>query len=1049
MARLIHAVWRCAKAQHSALAGSLLAMLLGLIAPSAAACEYQGATLSVNLDGTVSLPADPDRGRLLFLRERDFDIQLILDGGNSDSSPAPNAPEPLWLPPSQQSDLQVRLAGAEPGQSIEAEIGCWHRPAEPGFVQGEALRRLAQLSAEYRRDGSIQQARRFSAGLWWLRWRSVDRKVQQWLDLQLLAVVRNAGFLALAEQMAGQFLATPDYQDSIKALAQFSLARTLLQQGDAQAQVQMERAVELLSEHGYQTTARYAYQDVCVTRRINGDPGAVDCLSEAARRFASAGQPLEQGNALLNRSTALSRFGRYTEARRSLDEAASLIESGPAARLASNKHQALQARLAILRAQSANSRGDPQAALQALARAEMLYQALGQRDELGYVQSLIGAAYSLAGDDARALTWYQRAERSLRLSAADSRLRSNQLWRVRALSRLERYEQALDVLDGIADPTGVAADDFAGNWRLQRTELLLALGRGEPARLQLAAIEPADLTPPQQRRRLRLTVRLTADDHARRQLQQELEEEIAGGRWISALESADALLCCAERIDSVQIAAALAAAERLLAQVETRIGELRSPGLRHALLRDLQELALKIYQHRKLNDRSQALALNRLAQTLDRLRILALRPPSRQQGDKLDALEQAVAGSWLDGTTGNADDVHLALVSGASESAAAASPTLESGAKVVLAPGERLLYPVLAQQHALLLWRDADDADWRALDLQSPGLIRQGIRELGDLLAAGHGSAARIAELSAELAKALRWAEASGEAQRVLILVDGQTAAIPFALFDPAESARALVLLQALRPITLAPFTQLSLLGAAQSAGRQAPLAQVTRELDEVAKVWSGLPQRRSERTDLDAFARALATPHAIVHVAAHGSGARRVEEDSGLWLSDAADGRASFLSSVRVQGLSTGSALVVLSACESGYSRASASLGMGGLAGALSSAGVPWVVGTRWAVGDRASRVFSAAFHQALAEQPKSPARALVQAQQAVRQQRSLHHPTHWSGWFLLQGGPQAVSFSTDSLPTQVQASLHFSYPFCCGGRYARRGTRCSFVPA
>ena len=26
---------------------------------------------------------------------------------------------------------------------------------------------------------------------------------------------------------------------------------------------------------------------------------------------------------------------------------------------------------------------------------------------------------------------------------------------------------------------------------------------------------------------------------------------------------------------------------------------------------------------------------------------------------------------------------------------------------------------------------------------------------------------------------------------------------------------------------------------------------------------------------------------------------------------------------------------------------------------------------------------------------------------------------------------------------------SLHFSYPFYCGGRYARRGTRCSFVPA
>ena len=41
--------------------------------------------------------------------------------------------------------------------------------------------------------------------------------------------------------------------------------------------------------------------------------------------------------------------------------------------------------------------------------------------------------------------------------------------------------------------------------------------------------------------------------------------------------------------------------------------------------------------------------------------------------------------------------------------------------------------------------------------------------------------------------------------------------------------------------------------------------------------------------------------------------------------------------------------------------------------------------------------------------------------------------------------------------LPTRCCVALglltpfnpHFSYPFYCGGRYARRGTRCSFVPA
>ena len=1005
---MIVAARLCPSAQHSARVWRLLATLLCLFMQPALACEYQLESLQVTQDGAIVLRADRSRGRLVFLREHDFDIQPVLDGGNSDSSPAPNAPEPIWLPPSEQAEQQVRLAGARPGQTIEAEFGCLYRPVEAEFVQGEALRRLAQLSADYRRDGSTERAQGFSTRLWQLRWQSADPRVQQWLDLQLLAVVRNSGFLALAEHMARRFLATPHYQDSIKPLAQFSLARTLLQQGDALAQGQMERAVDMLTEHGYQTTARYAYQDVCVTRRINGDPGAADCLSEAARRFAAAGLPLEQANALLNRSTALSRFGRYAEARSSLAEAATLIESGSEELLESSKSKSLQARLAILRAQAANWRGDAQSALQALARAESLYQALDQRDELGYVQSLIGAAYSLAGDDARALTWYQRAERSLNLSAADSRLRSNQLWRVRALARLGRYAEALEVLDGIADPAGAAVDDFAGNWQLQRTELLLALERTDQARRQLAEIDPAELTPPQQHRRLRLAVRLVAEGQARQQLQSELEEEISGGRWVSALESADALLCCADSVDLAQAAPTLAAAERLLPQVESRIGDLRSPGLRQSLLRDLQELALKIYQHGRANGRSQARALSSLSEALDRLRELALRPPSRQQSDKLDALEQAVAGSWLDGTISNSDDLHLALVAGSLEPAPGDSLALDSAPRMLLAPGERLLYPVIAQHHALLLWRSADDSDWRVTELEQPTAIRNRIRQLGDLLAAGHGSEASIDSLVGELATALRWSEASGDAQRVFVLVDAQSAAIPFSLFDATDRARALVLLQTLQPVEAEPYAQLSLLAAAQSAGRQASLPQVARELDEVAKAWSGLPLRRSDRADLDAFTRALTTPGAIVHVAAHGSGARRVEEDSGLWLSAADSGGPNFLSSVRVQSMSARSALVVLSACESGFSRASASLGMGGLAGALSSAGVPLVVGTRWAVGDRASRVFSAAFHQALSEHPGSPDLALLQAQQVVRQQRALRHPTHWSGWFLLQRGPQ-----------------------------------------
>lgn len=958
------------------------------------ACEYQSLMLQVGDPQLLQLPSLPDAGRVAFLRERDFDLKLQLAAGISDSSPAPSSAEPVWLSPSPEPAVSLRVLGLAQGQTIELELGCPRPPDHPEFEVGRALQSLALLSAEFRRQRSIELARRFSWALWRLRLQTEDRRIEQWIDLQLGYVVRYAGFMDLAERQLQLFLEQPDYQPAFKALVRFSLAQNSLQRGDATAQGLMEQSVHELKQAGYRTAASWAFHDICILRRLNSDPGSVDCLSEAAQRFAEAGMPRDQGNALLNRFTALSRFGRYQEARETLKQAELLIApSGDQERIA---------RLALLRSVAAKWRGDSEAALRELAEAESLYQELDARGDVANTQSLIGHAYSLAGDDARALTWYTRAERNLALSSADSRLRTNLLSQAHALHRLERHQEALDALERLADQRHLSSDDFSGNWALDRAEILLALQRPEQARQQLDGIADDQLTPPQQTRRLRIEVRLGADASTQMKLLDVLREDIRLGRWVSAVDHAEALLCCANA-DGVRAENILdQTAQQLLDQLSLGIEQLRSPGLRHALIRSAQEIAL--LRHRRTAPADAALP--ELISTLSRLRQLALQPPNQGQGDQLDALEEAVADAWLGGAVSATDDRHLAWVAQAPTAAPRELDRLPP-VSLALQPDDVLIYPVLGRQTAVLLWQNAGAAgQWRSRPLPDPADIRRSANRLLELLSAGHAAEDSIEPLAASLSASFDWQAITRNARRILVLIDSQTASIPFNLFDQLDQQRPIVLLQSMRPSSPPSFQELRLIAAAQSAGNQALLVQAGKELDEVAEAWPRLGLQRRDHADLAGISAALATPHSLLHIAAHGSGARRVEEDSGLWLSSSETSSA-FLSSVRVRRFPLACEAVVLSACESGYSRASGSLGMAGLAGALVDGGAKLVVGSRWAVSDRAARVFSVALHQAWAKQPDQVHLALLQAQQAVRAQRGFRHPSHWAGWFVLQRGP------------------------------------------
>jgi CHAT domain-containing protein len=200
-------------------------------------------------------------------------------------------------------------------------------------------------------------------------------------------------------------------------------------------------------------------------------------------------------------------------------------------------------------------------------------------------------------------------------------------------------------------------------------------------------------------------------------------------------------------------------------------------------------------------------------------------------------------------------------------------------------------------------------------------------------------------------------------------------------------------------------------LGVSRDANSSLPsLTAVNSELEHVAQSWKdpsslrrAVPANRGDLTD------ALSQRYSLVHLATHGRASSTRFEASGLWLSGDS-GQPDFVSAHRLRSLHIGADLVVLAACETGQGAGQVGVGVGGVASAMVEAGAGSVVGSRWAIGDRAAAAFSQSFHAALAANTRYPERALREAVREVRAQRSFRNPTHWAGWFaLFKGVPRS----------------------------------------
>ncbi|NJL54255.1 CHAT domain-containing protein [bacterium] len=145
-----------------------------------------------------------------------------------------------------------------------------------------------------------------------------------------------------------------------------------------------------------------------------------------------------------------------------------------------------------------------------------------------------------------------------------------------------------------------------------------------------------------------------------------------------------------------------------------------------------------------------------------------------------------------------------------------------------------------------------------------------------------------------------------------------------------------------------------------------------------------------------------------IVHLATHGFFNPQNPELSGIILSlFDASGRPQpngFLTLNDIFNLNLPAELVVLSACQTGQGDAIRGEGLVGLTRGLMYAGAERAVVSLWAVDDEATAALMVAFYEGILQDDLTPAAALRQAQEQIRQQEGWEHPYYWAA-FTLQG--------------------------------------------
>jgi CHAT domain-containing protein len=194
-------------------------------------------------------------------------------------------------------------------------------------------------------------------------------------------------------------------------------------------------------------------------------------------------------------------------------------------------------------------------------------------------------------------------------------------------------------------------------------------------------------------------------------------------------------------------------------------------------------------------------------------------------------------------------------------------------------------------------------------------------------------------------------------------------------------------------------FNPATIQGLFYARSELANLRRVTANSDTFVAADFDATRERLQTTDLSRFA--------ILHFATHGFLDPVRPENSGLVLSTVnRDGQAQegFVGLQEIYNLRTPVDLVVLSACQTALGKDVQGEGLVGLTRGFMYAGASSVVASLWKVDDEATAELMKHFYANMLQRDMTPAAALREAQNTIRQQPQWHSPYFWAA-FTLQG--------------------------------------------
>lgn len=841
----------------------------------------------------------------------------------------------------------------------------------------------------------------------------------------------RAGAVDVAEGLYRRTIATwLELGDEARAgAALLGLAETLTRKGRHLEALDSARLSERRSSAaGIEYYALRARAQQCLALRSLGRyREAEECSDPLAEAYVRIGEISEAANALYTVAAMAREDGNQERARKALERALQLPESGITDMVAG--------RLSQIGAGLAEDSGHLNAALDLYDDAMHRFERVGAPIWIG--GAYLGAArlHAALGADFEAAHLVEAAERQFRQAQAPERLASAVLLR----AQIEASRGVLQEARALADQAEQAyATGSRPQLRLRAALLGLSVDPGADRARRVQALERQSMElAPAVRFDLAVGLAAFALDSGRaadahRQLEAiagDIPDSRRGIRFDLLMAKAEAddgrsesaRLRLEAAVDALRAMAADAGSPALRQIVGRRLLELRAQWLA-TLQRDEMDHADLIERSMRLVVRTQSLALLASAQTAVGLDLA----DAGASGEELQRrLAQALLTEPGDNNLAIADIQRLLWARYRSEGGARAaglewSPQHTIALQGGLGPEDIVLLLGLAEPESVAIVVGRDHLSMHPV--AGAAYVRGLAQRLVSLASDRTAAVGEIEAIARSLSESLLPEISVQSPSRLWVVADETLAAVPFGLlfWGGADVPLADIARVSVGPI--APHSaraaasdgeldvRVFTAGTGYDAGRALPhLASAPMEAGWIGEA---LPEadRRDAVLDLPGLRQALSVAGSWVHVAGHGRSRGGLQGHSGLWVeaNDASD-RPSFISWIDLVGERLEAQLLVLNACDLAATGAGVVSRASSFGVALHAAGVEDVVAALWPVSDSAAALWVPAFYQELARQRSSgrydPAAAVTAAQRRLRASRMFRHPFYWASMVHVAG--------------------------------------------